>query len=72
MTIAGSRRCARARSEPGGRGPNRRAQRHIPRRHLSEEHDECVRMTFEQAIDLARFPEYVTELESLEARLYAR
>ncbi|MDF1701806.1 MAG: NUDIX domain-containing protein [Planctomycetota bacterium] len=39
---------------------------------LSEEHDECVRMTFEQAIDLARFPEYVTELESLEARLYAR
>lgn len=39
---------------------------------LSEEHDEVCLMTFEQAIQLARFPEYVTELESLEARLYAR
>ena len=39
---------------------------------LSEEHDEVEMMTFERAIDLARFPEYVTELQSLEARLYAR
>ncbi len=38
---------------------------------LSEEHDDCRMMTFEQAIDLARFPEYVTELESLETLLYA-
>ena len=39
---------------------------------LSEEHDDVQMMTFEQAIDVARFPEYVRELESLEARLYAR
>lgn len=39
---------------------------------LSEEHDDVQLMTFERAIDLARFPEYVTELQSLEARLYAR
>jgi 8-oxo-dGTP pyrophosphatase MutT (NUDIX family) len=38
---------------------------------LSEEHDDCSMMTFEQAIDLARFPEYVTELESLETLLFA-
>ena len=39
---------------------------------LSDEHDDVTMMTFEQAIDVARFPEYVAELESLEARLYAR
>lgn len=39
---------------------------------LSDEHDDVRLMTFERAIDLARFPEYVTELESLAARLHAR
>ena len=39
---------------------------------LSHEHDEARLMTFAEAIRVARFPEYVTELESLEARLRGR
>ncbi|MDA1195502.1 MAG: NUDIX domain-containing protein [Planctomycetota bacterium] len=38
---------------------------------LSDEHDECRLMTFEEAIDSARFPEYVEELTSLESMLHA-
>ena len=39
---------------------------------LSDEHDDCRLLTFAEARALARFPDYVTELDALEHRLATR